>query len=272
MVQATSQNPYSLFQRASSTKWWMRFSIRGEGQIRKPLGTSDQREAERLALEAWAEAKHRNRQGLSSQPKSFRAVAEEFVTHLQLEADRGERRQFQVDQYRRKVERYFVGFFADQPIDAIRGADIERFWTWRRDYWTTGPGKDIRLLTYRRNGRQIRKPITDSVRKAPSLGTQREEGVVLRMLLRQAAKWGYIKELTMPDDEVRAVPANARPSFEASEFTKLEQLSLQRLADFKVNEHLRRDRTVLHAYIQIATFTGMRPTEMKNLNWGDVIG
>jgi len=244
MVQSASPHPYTLFQRAGSTKWWVRFSIRGEGQIRKPLGTSDQHEAERLALEIWAEAKHRNKKGLRSQPKTFRAVAAEFIAHLQLETGRGERRQFQVDQYRRKVERYFVGFFGDQLIDAIRNVDIARFWEWRRSYWTTGPGKDIRLLTYRRDGRQIRKPITEAVRKAPSLGTQREEGVVLRMLLRQAAKWGYIKELTLPDVELRAVPANARPSFEVAELTKLERISLERLADFRVNGHVRRDRAI----------------------------
>jgi hypothetical protein len=46
MVQATSQHTYSLFQRAGSSKWWMRFSIRGE---------------------------------------AFRAVADEFITHLQLD-------------------------------------------------------------------------------------------------------------------------------------------------------------------------------------------
>jgi hypothetical protein len=128
MVQATSPHPYTMFQRAGSTRWWVRFSIRGEGQIRKPLGTSDQREAERLALEAWAEAKHRNKQGLRSQPKSFRAVAEEFIAHLQLEADRSERRQFQVDQYRRKVERYFVGFFADQLASQVEKLGLPMAW------------------------------------------------------------------------------------------------------------------------------------------------
>jgi hypothetical protein len=49
-----------------------------------------------------------------------------------------------------------------------------------------------------------------------------EEGVVLRMLLRQASKWGYIEEQSIPEVEVRVVPPNARPSFQAAEFTKLE--------------------------------------------------
>jgi integrase len=44
------------------------------------------------------------------------------------------------------------------------------------------------------------------------------------------------------------------------------------MADCAVNEHLRRDRAILHSYIQIATLTGIRPTEPKNLNWGDIVG
>ena len=96
--------------------------------------------------------------------------------------------------------------------------------------------------------------------------------MVLRMLLRQAAKWGYIKQASLPEVEVPRVPANARPSFEASEFNHLDRLSLSRLADLKCNEHVRRDRTILHCYIMIAAFSGMRPTEIKNLNWGDVLG
>lgn len=86
--------------------------------------------------------------------------------------------------------------------------------------------------------------------------------MVLRMLLRHAAKRGYVKEGSLPEVEVPQLPAKARPSFEASEFTRLEQLSRQRMADLAVNEHVRRDRAILHCYIMIAAFTGMRPTEI----------
>src|SRR5947209_15867638 len=106
-----------------------------------------------------------------------------------------------------------------------------RYWEWRRDYWLTGPGADSEFITYMRNGRQIRKPVTATMRKPPSPGSQRAEAVVLRMLFRFAVKLGYIQNAHLPDVDTPRVPANARPSFEASEFTKLEQLSQQRLAD-----------------------------------------
>ncbi len=38
---------YQLFQRAGSTKWQVRFSIKGQGQFKRSLDTDDLREAER---------------------------------------------------------------------------------------------------------------------------------------------------------------------------------------------------------------------------------
>ncbi|WP_245624551.1 tyrosine-type recombinase/integrase [Belnapia moabensis] len=252
----------------------MRFSIPSEGQIRRSLrGAKDSAEAERMALQVYAEALHRARLGLRSRAKTFREIAEEFVAQLQREAERMERRQFQVDQWRRIVERYFLAFFGDQAIDGITVVDINRYREWRKDYWTTGPGKDVPLITYMRGGRQIRRPITAKMRKPPSPSALRSEFVVLRLLCRFAAQQGYINTAQVPEIHLTRVPANARPSFEAHEFTRLEQVSLQRIADPKINDHVRRDRAVLHAYCMIAAYTGCRPTELLgNLTWGDVLG
>jgi integrase len=227
-----------------------------------------------MALQVYAEALHRAKLGLNSRAKTFKQVAEEFVAQLKREAQRGERRQFQVDQWRRIVERYFCGYlgFANNPIDRVTDADVNRYSEWRKDYWTTGPGKDVPLITYMRGGRQIRRPITAKMRKPPSPSALRSEFVVLRLLFRFAAQQGYIRTAQVPEIHLTRVPANARPSFEAHEFTKLEQVSLERLTDPKINDHVRRDRAVLHAYCMIAAFSGCRPTELKNLNWGDVLG
>lgn len=67
-------------------------------------------------------------------------------------------------------------------------------------------------------------------------------------------------------------PPSPRPSFTAAEINRLDKLAQERLIDPSINEYVRRDRAVLYAYITIAANTGMRPTEMLNLNWGDVLG
>ena len=40
MPDTAPKHPYVIYQRTPNSPWWVRFSIRGEGQIRKRLGTS----------------------------------------------------------------------------------------------------------------------------------------------------------------------------------------------------------------------------------------
>jgi len=55
---------YQLFQRTGSTRWQVRFSIKGQGQFKRSLDTDDEREAERRAEAIWYEATYRAKQGL----------------------------------------------------------------------------------------------------------------------------------------------------------------------------------------------------------------
>lgn len=249
----------------------MRFSVRGEGQIRKSLGTSDEAEAHRIAMKLWHEAQYRKEHGLRAVQRTFRAVAEEFCDHMDRLAQDGEVRHDRGDRIRPLVERYFVPFFDKKPIDAINDADLTRYITWRKAYWTTGPGKDQTHLEYIRAGKRVRRPATE-MRRIPSLSSQRGEAVVLRQLFRQAAKWGYINQSQIPDVDTPRVPPSPRPSFSSEEMQRLLKLAQKRMDDRTVNEEVRRDRTILFAYITIACCTGMRPTELKNLNWGDLLG
>ena len=270
MGRVAGKEPYAIFQRPGSVVWWVRFSIRGEGQIRKSLGTSDEADARRHAAKLWHEAQYRKENGLRAVQRTFRAVADEFCDHMDGLAERGEVRHDRGDRIRPLVERYFVPFFDKKPIDAITDADAYRYLEWRKCYWTTGPGKDQTHIEYIRAGKRIRRPATD-MRRVPSLSSQRGEAVVLRQLFRQAAKWGYINQSQIPDVDTPRVPPSPRPSYSAKEIETLSKLAETRMTDPDINVEVRRDRSILYAYVTIAANTGMRPTELRNLNWGDVL-
>ena len=270
MSRIPDKQPFTVFLRPGSNIWWMRFSIRGEGQIRKSLGTSDESDARRIAMKFWHEAQYRKEHGMRAVQRSFRAVAEEFCEHMDQLSRDGEVRHDRGDRIRPLVERYFVPFFDKKSIDAITDADLTRYIAWRKAFWTTGPGKDQTHLEYIRAGKRVRRPATE-MRRIPSLSSQRGEAVVLRQLFRQAAKWGYINQSQIPDVETPRVPPSPRPSFSAKEIEKLSKLAETRLSDPMIGRAVRRDRAVLYAYLTIACNTGMRPTELKNLNWGDVL-
>lgn len=219
---------YQLFRRAGSTRWQVRFSIKGQGQFKRSLDTEDRREAERKAEAIWYEATYRAKQGLTAKTHTFDSVAEAYIAQILREVERGERRADQGKGEPAVIRRYFVGYFGDKPIDAVTEADLERYAEWRRTYWTEGPGKLITHIEYERDGHRLRRPVR---RSAPSLSRQRGETVVLRGLLRWAARQGYMK--TPPEISIKArrSPDNRRPSFEPHEFARLEAVSLSRLVD-----------------------------------------
>lgn len=263
--------PYSIFSKDGTSKLWVRFSIKGEGQVRKSLGTSDPEIARQKAHEVWFEANYRSRNGLKARTTSFTKAAEDFIAMVEREVERGERPAYHSRDIPPVIRRYFIEFFGKKDIDAIAERDITRYLDWRKDYWVTGPGKDITEIRYVRAGRSIRRPLGE--KRIPSVSRQRGELVILRQLFRQAVKWGYLNNAQVPAVEVpRARVPNNRPSFSPEEFRRLEAMSLTRLSDPEIHDHLRWDRTVLHAQIMIGAFSGMRPTELKNLNWGDVLG
>lgn len=284
-----SRPPFVLFQRMGTRNWSMRYSIKGK-QVRKSLQTDDRAEAERRAYEIWGEANYRAKAGLTANAMPFSKVAEEFIALITEQSERGERSPYHVKDWPPIIRRYLVGYFGDRPADQIVDADIERYLEWRRQYWITGPGKDIPYLHYERNGIRLRRRPS---RDIPSISRQRGELVVVRALFEQAAKWGYLHPVTVGTIRVRKRIDNRRPSFEPHEYQKLIETSLSRLVDpimltdtpmeitakdgrkwrrTKLDEHTRRDRIALHCYVEISALTGMRPTEARNLNWGDVLG
>lgn len=176
---------FQLFQRAGSTRWQMRFSVRGQGQIKRSLDTDDRAEAERRANEIWYEATYRAKQGLTARAHTFSSVAEEYIAQILREVERGERRADQGKSEPAMIRRFFVGYFGSRPIDAITNTDLERYAEWRRTYWTEGPGKLVTHIEYKRAGHRLQRPVR---RVAPSVSRQRGETMVLRGLLRWASE------------------------------------------------------------------------------------
>lgn len=281
------KQPFTLFQRPGSAIWSVRFSAGGK-QIRKSLETDDADEALRRAYEIWGEASYRVKNGLTATTRPFCQVAEEFIELVISQSGSEGRGEYHPRDWPPVIRRYFVGFFGDKPIDAIREPDFDRYIEWRREYWVNGPGKNIEYIHYERGGKKLRRAVQHA---APSLSRQRGELTILRALLRQGIKWGYCGKLEVPDIKVRKRVDNSRPSFTPEEFERLISTSLQRIypdhsgegklirgkegkvwRQFRQNMHVISDRLKLHAHIEIAALSGMRPTELKNLNWGHVVG
>lgn len=288
MLQRTTEPtsaPFTLFQREGTRNWSMRYSLGGR-QIKKSLKTANYDTALQLAHEIYHEQKYRHKQGLSLVQHPFCDVAEEFIEKVCAEAEHGERSHYHPTFWPPIIRRFPVAYFGDKAIDLITTADVERYLEWRKTYWTTGPGSKIeKIRCTREDGRVFSRP---APRKVAALTTMKGEMVIIRELFEQAARWGYCKPLDLPKVRSKKTPDNHRPGFKPEEYEKLVAKSIERINEHHTKlkvikakdgrvwtqqaatEGIRADRVRLHAYIELMANSGLRPTEAKNLTWGDI--
>lgn len=283
---STKKVPFALFQREGTRNWSMRYSLGGK-QYKKTLGTADKEEALQHAYEIWHEQSFRHKQGFSLDSRSFAEVAEEFIKKVVAESERDERSKYHPVYWPPIIRRFPVGYFGDRAIETITTADIERYLEWRKTYWTSGPGIHIQKIRYEReDGRVFTRP---APRKVAALSTIKGEMVIIREIFERAAKWGYCRPIIIPAVKTRKKPDTHRPGFSPEQYERLLNRSLERINEPQqsiklikardgrvwtqstLTDRVRSDRMRLHAYIELMANSGLRPTEAKNLKWGNIL-
>ncbi len=267
---------YTLYQRPTNGRYYVRFSIKDQGQQRLSLGSSDPVEAERRAQAKWVKACALAEVGLSVRKKQFEKVAEEFIAGIQLAVQRGEKAEYYAKQYPTIIRRYFVEYFRHKLMSAIKADDVDDYWNWRKEFWITGPGSEKPLIEYTRviKGKKTRifRPVKEGY---PSKSTLHKESLLLRQLFEFGQRRGYVTEIpkiNAPKDKRRK--DNTRPGFTWEEFLHLKSVSEARVREFEFseddpsgkNQKTYQDRLRLHCFCMIAAFTGMRPTDLFNLS------
>lgn len=252
--------------------WHVSFSVRGEGQQRYSLGTKDRAEAERLAYQRWVHACMLVQNGQSLTNRGFSDVAEEFIATIEKDVEHERKDAYHIARYVPVIRRYLIEYFGNWQIKAISASNIEGYWDWRRDYWSTGPGASQPEIEYSRtiNGRtsKIRRPVKET---APSDSTMSKEAATLRQILTFAVRKGYLNAIPLFEyQRSKRRQDKSRPGFTLDEFKHLIATSEERVAAPRLNGHLRNDRMRLHVFCMIAGLTGLRPTELFNLTWGDL--
>ncbi|WP_156419402.1 site-specific integrase [Aureimonas sp. AU12] len=289
-----SGDDYQLFTRPGNPQINARFSVPNQGQRRVSLKTADLTEAHRRAQAEWHKCRVLAEAGLVVTNKKFADIAEDYIAGLERAVERGDKPGYQIKGYPGVIRRFFIGYFGPRLMSAITSADIERYWDWRREFWLTGPGsKDPSIVYFRRKKDDVGPPariVRPVKEKSPSPATLKLEGWLLGQLFDFGKRTGFVKTVPLiqpPKDTTRR--DRSRPGFTLEEFAHLKKVSELRVAEFEQNpnyqpgkrikeddergrnQRIYLDRIKLHCFCMIAGFTGMRPTELKNLDWGDVV-
>jgi integrase len=286
-----SKLPYVVFSRVDSPSLWVRFSIQGQGQKRVCLKTSNEEEAKRNAELEYQRAVWSAERGELPGRTSFDKVARQYLGNAELEAGRNPSKLSKVTADRGVLDRYMVPFFGRSPITAISVPKLHSYMEWRRSYWTSGPGAKETHIAYERKGRRVIRPAQHI---EATLSTLRREAVTMRSVFKHAVRLGYLKASDIPKIDLVAEERNKRPSFTDAEIAKLMEVAEQRMIDVldirkrgkqsntwkgadgnDIVSSVSRvgyERMVLYCFIGIALETGMRPTELFNLDWGHIVG
>ncbi|MEM9015318.1 MAG: hypothetical protein AAGB02_09480 [Pseudomonadota bacterium] len=97
--------------------------------------------------------------GVSTSSTSFRRVAKAYLKHYEQLVAAEEKKPEAYSQEKSRVERFMIGFFGDEPIEQIRQPQIDKYILWRKTYWTTGPGKDVKSIKYERGPQTIYREV-----------------------------------------------------------------------------------------------------------------
>lgn len=264
----SSDKPYSVYQRAGSANWWLRFSLPKQGQIRIGLKTPDYDEALKKAEKEYQRAQFQAEHNILPGKMSFNRLAERFLESISAdEADAKKHATYVA--HRGVIQRYLLEFFGKTPITAIHEPKLHEYLQWRTTYWTTGPGKDVDRIEYLRKGRKVFRPVKH---EEPQLATLRREAVTLRAVFDYAARSGHLNRAAIPKIDLAKERTNKRPSFTNEEIATLLSVAEERIVEMWKHPKLRYERLVLFSFISIAVDTGMRPTELYNLNWAHIVG
>ena len=226
-------------------KWQARISVEGaSGYVRFSTKMSDQKDAERVALDKYFELKNKVDKGGSLQGKTVKQTYDEWVEYLPLVSMNNSEEY--INENSQKVKRVCVDYFKSKPIGDITNTDAHEMMA---KYLQ---GRDLASSTIR--------------------GTR----AALNLFFKFALDRDYIK--TLPSIPVPSLKKNPRPEFKKDEWAKLttfvrkwveEPCRGERgLNGYDKKRH--RERFYLQHYVLVMGNTGIRVGEMRNVRWVDL--
>ena len=224
--------------------------------------TADADEAARIAERHFDRLRFAEEFGIPLDQRTFRQIGELWFAEVAARpiSDRNK------NNYRGILDRYLFPFFGNKIISLVKPKDITLYRTWRKEYWSAGPGKDIKFITYTRDGQTLKRP---AVHRTPSLGTLAREDVALRGIIQKAISLGYANNYEVLRFKSASVGDNSRGALSREQYQKLVTVAWERTMDV-ANRQTRYYRQLLAAYVQFMVMTGLRPGEARGLRFMDI--
>ena len=260
-----------LYQRAdvtSSPKWNCRISVTGStGYKRFSTKTSDQKNAERIALDKYFELRQKVESGGSIHSPTVKQVFEEWKQHSPIKLGNRKKENIESNTFT-PVESSVVAYLGKKRIDDITNADIQDMMTWRFS------SEQYEKQLHNKEQGYSRKSKTKKEMKY-SVSTIRSYRGAINGFLKYCRNRGYItKEFSF---EIPKGKSDPRPEFSLKDWKKLTTFMrkwIKEDSEFGKTKYFNpkkyRERFYLQNYILILGNTGLRVGEARGLRWIDL--
>lgn len=265
-----------VFKRKEGAEQNFHFRAKIDGRreyIRQTCRTNDPTQAMAFAENSFVELTIRHREGRSLKNLKVSSFFDEWLD------DR--KHTLTSTRFRDKkncFDRYLVGYFGNKIVGDLTKKYCDGYWRYRLDFWDSAEGKARIEL----NSRRIRAKSKSShnVAVKPAFATLKSEASLINEFLRAACDQGHLPR-SIKVAAADAIPKSERGDGVRSTFTKDEYSVLTknlynyakcrgRFKGVRVNELHRFQREMLRAFVLLASSTGMRVGELKQLTWGDL--
>lgn len=241
-----------LYRRSGSRYWQCAGRFNGQN-FRVSTKEESLARAKEFAEDWYLELRGMARVGELKHEKTFRQAAERYLIEYEV-ITAGTRNPIYVQGNKRRLDNYLIPFFGGMGLSEVTAGKIQDYRVWRLGYSVPRFGK------------------TDQPppKKPPAKNTIHQEIVTLRQVLKTAIRHGWLTHL--PDFSTpykSAEKISRRAWFSPDEYKQLYEATRRRLQRHQ-GKRYEYEAGQLHDLVLFMANTGLRPDEVKRLQYRDV--
>tara|TARA_R110000868_G_scaffold411733_1_gene708172 strand:- start:1997 stop:3166 length:1170 start_codon:yes stop_codon:yes gene_type:complete len=242
-------NKVRVFRRDGSKKWYCSTSINGK-EWKKSTKEESLEHAKDIAEDWYLGLQGQKRDGVLGNARTFEQAAAKFAEEYEA-ITINTRSPKWVRGHMDRIRIHLTPFFKGTRIDKLNAGMVQEYRTQRM----TEPAQN---------------PDTENTWKPPARNTLHNEIVTLRMILKTAVRHQWIPFIPDLSDPYRKQSKiEHRPWFTPNEYKQLYEATRLN-AKHPKNTHYRLHAEQLHDFVLIMANTGLRPDEVKRLEYRDV--
>ena len=254
--------------------FYFRAKVSGHtGYIRRSCQTDDPARAMLIAERAYEDLLVRAKGGFALKAVTVDAFFDDWIETTKHRLT-GTRYNWKKSVY----ARYLAGHFGRKNISDLTKKDADGYWHYRLNFWNSDAGQKRIANNKERAGAKTFS--SHNVAKMPSFATLKAEASLINEMLRAAVDAGHLQR-TIKISAQDAMAKSERSDGFRDTFTDDEWRVLTvhlynyahcrgQYAGKRVTVYHQLQRRMLHVFVLLASSTGMRVGELKQLRWCDI--